>query len=226
MSPRMNVLITAGATREPIDAVRFLSNGSTGATGAALADALVAAGHAVTLLRGEMTVAPRAAVEGEIFSSAADLRARLQRQLAAGKFDAVIMTAAVADYRPREVTPEKISSDAAELTLSLVRNEKILPQLKPFSPRPLQVVGFKLTVGADDTAGRQAVARQFADGGVDLVVHNDLDEIRAAAVHPFRLYSSAQGDPENISGAAGLAAALGRHWLAGRARAANQRKTG
>ncbi|HEY0945944.1 MAG TPA: phosphopantothenoylcysteine decarboxylase, partial [Opitutaceae bacterium] len=48
----MNILLTAGATREPIDDVRFLSNVSTGATGAALAESLAAAGHAVTLLRG------------------------------------------------------------------------------------------------------------------------------------------------------------------------------
>ena len=221
----MNLLITAGATREPIDAVRFLSNVSTGATGAALAEALAAAGHTVTLLRGEMSVAPRVPLENEIFSSSADLRARLQQRLAGGTFDAVIMAAAVSDYRPRQATREKISSDAPELTLSLVRNEKILPQLKRLSPRPLRVVGFKLTVGADEAAQRHAVARQFAEGGIDAVVHNDLNEIRAAAAHPFGLHVSGQGEPVKISGAAGLAAALGR-LLAGQVPAASQRQTG
>ena len=57
----MNLLVTAGATREPLDAVRFLSNVSTGATGAALADALAARGCTVALLHGENAVARRAA---------------------------------------------------------------------------------------------------------------------------------------------------------------------
>ena len=204
----MNILVTAGATREPLDAVRFLSNVSTGSTGAALADALVARDHRVTLLRGESAVAPRSACEVEVFTSTEDLQARLQRRLEGGTFDAVIMCAAVADYRPGRAAAGKIGSDAAELTIRLVRNPKILPQLKSFSSRPLVVVGFKLTVGADAAARREAVSAQFAAGTVDAVVHNDLDEIRAAAIHPFWLYRSATSAPEPVGGNAALAAAL------------------
>jgi phosphopantothenoylcysteine decarboxylase/phosphopantothenate--cysteine ligase len=206
----MNILVTAGATREPLDAVRFLSNVSTGSTGAALADALAAHNHRVTLLRGESAVAPRSACEVEVFTSTEDLRARLQRRLEGGTFDAVIMCAAVADYRPDFAVDGKISSAAAELTLRLVRNPKILPQLKSFSPRPLVVVGFKLTVGADAAAGRAAVAAQFAAGTVDAVVHNDLEEIRASSAHPFWLYRSTTAAPEQIGGAKALAEALDR----------------
>ena len=204
----MNILITAGATREPLDAVRYLSNVSTGSTGAALADALAARDHRVTLLRGESAVPPRSACEVEVFTSTEDLRVRLQRRLEGGTFDAVIMCAAVADYRPGRAAAGKIGSDSAELTIRLVRNPKILPQLKSFSSRPLVVVGFKLTVGADATARREAVAAQFAAGTVDAVVHNDLDEIRAASVHPFWLHRSATAAPEPIGGTAALAAAL------------------
>jgi phosphopantothenoylcysteine decarboxylase/phosphopantothenate--cysteine ligase len=209
----MNLLVTAGATREPLDAVRFLSNVSTGATGAALADALTARGCTVALLRGENAVAPRAVRDVESFSSADDLRDRLQRRLTAGGVDAVIMTAAVADYRPVHQAHGKLPSAPETLTLELVRNPKILPQLKAFSPRTLRVIGFKLTVGADASARRTAVAAQFAAGGVDAVVHNDLDEIRAAATHPFYLYRSAvaadeASPPPMLAGTAALAEAL------------------
>ena len=206
----MNILVTAGATREPLDAVRFLSNVSTGSTGAALADAFAARNHRVTLLRGESAVTPRSACAGEVFTSAEDLRTRVQRHLAGGTFDAAIMCAAVADYRPDFAVRGKISSDAAELVLRLVRNPKILPQLKSFSPRPLVVIGFKLTVGADAVARRAAVAAPFAAGTVDAVVHNDLAEIRTLPVHPFWLYRSAAAALERIDGSAALADALDR----------------
>ncbi len=206
----MNILVTAGATREPLDAVRFLSNVSTGSTGAALADVFAARDHRVTLLRGESAVAPRSACEVEVFTSTEDLRVRLQHRLAGGTFDAAIMCAAVADYRPDRAAAGKIGSDAAELAIRLVRNPKILPQLKSFSPRPLVVVGFKLTVGADAAARRAAVATLFAGGTVDAVVHNDLDEIRASPVHPFWLYRSATAAPGQIGGTAALAEELDR----------------
>lgn len=207
----MNVLITAGATREPIDDVRFISNVSTGSTGAALAEALTAAGHSVTLLRGEGSAVARAVAHDEVFSSAMDLSARLRRQLATGEIDAVIMTAAVADYRPATPFEGKIPSSAERLTLELVRNPKILPHLKSLTLRPLLVVGFKLTSSADATQRAGAVAAQFAAGGVDAVVHNDLAEIRAStrAHHPFFVYSGNEVAPDKVAGTPALAARLG-----------------
>jgi phosphopantothenoylcysteine decarboxylase/phosphopantothenate--cysteine ligase len=210
----MNLLLTAGATREPIDEVRYLSNVSTGATGAALAAALVALGHRVTLLHGTGATLPDAGVADlERFSSAADLHARLARRLGAGTYDAVIMAAAVADYRPEAPAAGKLSSAAPALTLTLVRNPKLLPGLKALAPRPLVVVGFKLTVDADASARLSAVAAQFTAGGVECVVHNDLAEINAAgrAAHPFRVYTAATVEPRNVAGVPALAAALFPH---------------
>lgn len=204
----MKILVTAGATREPVDAVRFLSNVSTGTTGATLADLLARRGHEVVLLRGEGSATPREVSVTEIFSSAADLRARLERQLGTGEFAAVIMAAAVADYRPAEVAQGKISSAISGLTLQLVPNEKILPRLKSFAPRPLRVIGFKLTVDADAAARREAVAAQFSAGGVDAVVHNDLTEVRASANHPFWLWRSVSLAPVRHEGMPALAVAL------------------
>jgi phosphopantothenoylcysteine synthetase/decarboxylase len=206
----MKLLITAGATREPIDDVRFLSNVSTGRTGAVLAGSFCEAGHAVSLLHGEGAVTPSTDLHCEAFSSAEDLKSRLQRHLTTGNYDAVIMTAAVADFRPAQPVAGKISSEQSELTLRLVRNDKILSQLKKFSPRPLTVVGFKLTVAADESARRAAVSDQFAAGGVDLVVHNDLAELRTVPRdrHPFWVYRSATATPVKVSGAASLAAEI------------------
>ena len=206
----MKVLITAGATREPIDAVRFLSNVSTGATGASLAVLLTALGYDVTLLRGEGSIGGDAAIEQEIFNSAFDLSARLLHRLAAGAYDAVIMSAAVSDYRAASPVSGKIASDSEQFSLPLVRNPKILPLLKSFSPRPLHVVGFKLTAGASPAERLCVVTKQFTDGGVDAIVHNDLSDLRAVPrnAHPFTLYARLGHVPQPLAGVAALASAL------------------
>lgn len=211
-SSQMKVLITAGGTREPIDRVRYLSNGSTGKTGAALADALNKLGHQVHLLRGTGAVTPQASPPGTVFTSAENLETQMHTLLARGDFEAVIMAAAVADYRPDHVHAGKLDSAADSIALKLVRVPKILPRLRGFSPRPLRVIGFKLTAGADASARRAAVARQFAEGGVDAVVHNDLAEIQTASAHPFRLFQAPAAEPVDLAGVRELADALSK-WL-------------
>lgn len=208
----MKLLVTAGATREPLDAVRFLSNVSTGRTGANLAAELAARGHEVTLLRGEGAADAPANMDTATFSSAKDLLAQLRQRLTGGDYAAVIMSAAVADYRPVRTVAGKIDSAVATLALELVRNPKLLPQLRGLSPAPLRVIGFKLTVGADAAARQAAVTAQFAAGGVDAVVHNDLAEIRSAPVHPFRLFTDSVSPPTEIAGVPALATALDAWW--------------
>ena len=206
----MKILVTAGATREPIDSVRFLSNVSSGGTGAAIADVLASLGHQVFVLRGEGSALPKQTLPSEQFTSADSLRAHLAARLSADAFDVVIMVAAVADYRPATPVPGKLPSDAPEMTLFLVRNPKILPQVKSLSPTPLKVVGFKLTSGAGAAERAHAVREQFLHGHVDLVVQNDLEEIRREAVHPFRIYPSPTAEPERAEGTTALAATLHR----------------
>lgn len=190
----MKILLTSGATREPIDAVRFISNVSTGATGAAMADALAAAGHEVTLLHGEGAVRPgHDGVVCGVFGSTAQLGERLRLALAGGAYGAVIQAAAVSDYRPDTEHAGKLSSHADELALRLVPTPKLLPLIKVWSPRPLRVLGFKLTHGAEDAARTAAVGRLFAAGGVDAAVHNDLLEMHAAgAGRTFRIYRQSE----------------------------------
>jgi phosphopantothenoylcysteine synthetase/decarboxylase len=209
----MRILVTSGATREPLDDVRFLSNVSTGATGAALADALAARGHSVTLLRGTGAVAARRARNAGEFGPTADLLAKLHRLVGAGKFDAVIQCAAVADYTPTRVTRGKLSSYAPALTVRLVPTPKILPQIKSFAPhgsRPPTVIGFKLTSGANAAARTAAVAKLFAAGTVDAAIHNDMTELAAGRARPFRAHLAGHARPQKLAGLPALAA-----WLDG-----------
>lgn len=190
----MKVLLTAGATREPIDAVRFLSNVSTGATGAALAEFLAVSGHEVTLLHGEGAVRSNApGVTCGAFRSTEQLASRLESTLCGGGFDVVIHSAAVSDYRPATTHAGKLSSHAEELTLRLVPTPKLLPLIKSWSPAPLRVLGFKLTAGADSAARAAGIGKLFAAGGVDAVVHNDMDELGSVgAGRTFRVYRAGE----------------------------------
>lgn len=188
----MKLLVTSGGTREAIDPVRYISNGSTGRTGASLATALTERGHQVVLMHGVGAARPSLGIETRSFLSTDDLCEKLRHELAGGDYDGVIMAAAVSDYRPESIAKGKLSSDDDTLTLNLVRTPKILPQLRGFSPKPLKVIGFKLTVGADDAARTTAVDTLFSRGGLDAVVQNDLEEMKASTSYPFRLYITDQ----------------------------------
>jgi phosphopantothenoylcysteine decarboxylase/phosphopantothenate--cysteine ligase len=206
----MKILITAGATREPVDDVRFISNLSTGATGAALADALATRGHTVTLLRGTGAAEPQMVRDVRTFTSAKDLRERLKGLLSRGEYGAAIQCAAVADYTPARVPRGKISSQLKGLTLRLVPVPKILPQIKSFgrgTAVPL-VIGFKLTAGAGRVAREAAVARLMAGGLVDAVVHNDLDDLSDNDTRPFRAYVAGKTRPQVLAGVSALGAWL------------------
>ncbi|MFA6285877.1 MAG: phosphopantothenoylcysteine decarboxylase [Opitutaceae bacterium] len=204
----MKILITSGATREYLDDVRFLTNVSTGGTGAKLADALTQRGHTVTLLRGEGAVLPLKlpAPAVQVFSSTDNLQAHLKRLLGTGEFDAVLQCAAVSDYRPAELHDGKMTSYAPELTLRLVPTPKLLPELKSYAPAGHDpfVIGFKLTSGADAEARLLAVSKLFADGTVDTVIHNDMADLAAGDARPFLAYRSTHQPPAELAGLAAL----------------------
>ncbi|MBS0633677.1 MAG: bifunctional phosphopantothenoylcysteine decarboxylase/phosphopantothenate--cysteine ligase CoaBC [Verrucomicrobia bacterium] len=189
---RLKVLITSGGTAEPIDGVRVLTNTSTGATGARLARYFQRCGHDVTLLRARTAVA--APVREVTFGSYAELAEALRTRLSGGDCDVVIHAAAVGDFRIEAVkvagevqpTGRKLDS-SAPLTLELAPQPKLLAVLKTWSPRPLMVVGFKLTNGSTREQGRQEALEQMEAGAVDLVVHNDLAEQREG-VFPAMIY--------------------------------------
>ena len=192
------ILVTAGATREPIDAVRFVTNFSTGATGAAIADELSAAGHDVVYLHGRGAAQPESACESVEFSSVADLGRTLDSILHERRFDGVVHAAAVSDF-----TVDRIESDglpAAEASGELPKLPSDGPVRLLMKPAPklidrirsasrnseLRMVAFKLTHGA---AEGPAVAKLIDHSRADWVVHNHLSEV-GANTHSATLYDS------------------------------------
>ncbi len=136
------VVVTAGPTREPLDPVRFLSNHSTGKMGYAMARAFAEAGADVTLVSGPVTLDPPAGVERVMVSTAVDMHQAVQACLQQARVDWFVGCAAVADYRPAEVAPQKIKKGDHELALTLVRNPDIISEVARSSLRPARVVGF------------------------------------------------------------------------------------
>jgi phosphopantothenoylcysteine decarboxylase/phosphopantothenate--cysteine ligase len=170
------VVITAGPTREPIDEVRFISNRSSGKMGVALAAAALARGADVTLLAGPGTpaVAPGGTHLTRIdFESAADLERALGT--AAAQADAVVMAAAVADFRPRERAAEKLSRRKEEaLSLELAAVPDLLAGLgrSRRNGRPY-LVGFAAEVAGGAALDARATAK-LREKGCDAVVANDV----------------------------------------------------
>lgn len=196
---KLRVLVTSGGTSEPIDAVRVITNTSTGATGALIADSLAAHGHDVVLLRAETAEAARGRCEQVTFRTFADLDAALGRLLGAQEFDAVIHAAAVGDFAvdaievdgvTRAAGATKLSSTSAP-TLRLRCNPKLVDTLRARSRRRgIRVVAFKLTNGASEADIRTAVAAVLAGGAADYVVHNDLAERRPGASFPADIWTA------------------------------------
>ena len=162
-----HIVITAGGTREPLDPVRFLGNRSSGKQGVALAQAALARGARVTLIGANLEVAAPASVELRLVGTALELEAAVTD--AAAGADAVIMAAAVADYRPALVREDKIKKDAAgdTLVLALTRNPDILAGLAE-AKRPGQIlIGFAAETETDPVRllalGRAKMARKGCD---------------------------------------------------------------
>ncbi len=137
-----HILVTAGATREPIDPVRFITNHSSGKMGCAIAKAAMLRGAEVTLVHGHMESEPPMFVRCIPVGTAQEMfdtvRAEADRQ------DIIIKAAAVADYTPDTVAPEKIKKSGEGLTVSLKRTQDILAYLGEHK-RPGQVLcGFAM----------------------------------------------------------------------------------
>jgi len=162
------VLVSAGGTREPLDAVRFLGNRSSGRMGVALAENSRKRGAEVTLLAANLTVSPPAGVE-VVNTPTAD--AMLEEALARREADLVLMAAAVADYRPAEQVTEKRPKDDRTWRLELEPTADVLQSLGERRSERQVLVGFAAETGPDGLArAREKLNRKR----VDLVVYNDV----------------------------------------------------
>ncbi|MDI9409661.1 MAG: bifunctional phosphopantothenoylcysteine decarboxylase/phosphopantothenate--cysteine ligase CoaBC [Candidatus Pacebacteria bacterium] len=162
-------LITAGATREAIDPVRYISNHSSGKQGYALALALRNAGAEVILVSGITTLPAPAGIKTLAVTSAREMLSACLEQL---PVDGAICTAAVADWRVAEAAPQKIKKirDQQTLTLELVQNPDILATLSHHPSRPDLVIGF-----AAESESLIANAKiKLAAKGCDWIIANDI----------------------------------------------------
>ncbi len=183
-----HVVVTLGGTREAIDPVRYIGNRSTGRMGVALAEAALIRGARVTLLAASVEVPLPAAADVVRVESTADLRAALLRTVHApdgsAGFDALIMAAAVADFRPVRPAERKLERGHG-LTLELEPTPDLLAELgriahgldsegaptrEPLRPPPV-IVGFAAETGSLDRA-----ADKLRRKGADLLVANDVAE--------------------------------------------------
>lgn len=166
----MRCLITAGPTREHLDPVRFLSNGSSGKMGYALAAAAVRRGWQVDLVSGPVALAGPAGVNLHRVVSAAEMFAASAACFAA--CDLLIAVAAVADYRPKDCVGQKPKKRPGPVTIELVPTVDILRTLAA-RKRPGQiVVGF-----AAETHEVERYARQkLLEKNLDWIVANDVSQ--------------------------------------------------
>jgi phosphopantothenoylcysteine decarboxylase / phosphopantothenate---cysteine ligase len=162
------IVVSAGGTREPLDAVRFLGNRASGRMGVALAEEARSRGADVTLLAANLAVPAPGGIE-VVQTPTAD--SMLREALARADADAVLMAAAVADYRPAEASEKKRSKSSEPWTVELQPTEDIVRSLAAARRNGQVIVAFGADVGED---GLERKRRMLADKGVDLVVFNDV----------------------------------------------------
>ncbi|MBF4137561.1 MULTISPECIES: bifunctional phosphopantothenoylcysteine decarboxylase/phosphopantothenate--cysteine ligase CoaBC [Streptomyces] len=168
-----HVVVSAGGTREPLDPVRFLGNRSSGKQGYALARTAAARGARVTLLSANAALPDPAGVDVVHVTTAMELRDAVRQ--AAGTADAVVMAAAVADFRPAAYATGKIKKQEGKEPepVALVRNPDILAELAADRARPGQlIVGFAAETDDILANGRAKLRRK----GCDLLVVNEVGE--------------------------------------------------
>ncbi|MBI5368440.1 MAG: phosphopantothenoylcysteine decarboxylase [Planctomycetes bacterium] len=210
----MHFLITAGPTHEYLDAVRYLTNPSSGRMGFAVARAARRRGHTVDLVTGPVLLRDPQGITVTRVVSALELRRATLAAL--GRADAVVMAAAVGDYRPARRVAGKLKKTGGAVTLALVENPDILREIGRKKGRRV-IVGFAVEVqDAEANARRKLVAK-----GADLIVLNGPASFGAERAG-FRLIT-AGGEVRELPDAskAALGTALVR-WVERRAAAAGR----
>jgi len=177
------VMVTAGPTREAIDAVRYISNRSSGKMGYALAEAAAAAGARVTLLSGPVAIESPAGVERVFIESADELFAATHARI--DDIDIFIGAAAVADYRPRQAAPGKLKKRTTEMNVELVRCPDVLASVARLQDGPF-TVGF----AAETDRLREYALSKLEGKQLDMIVANEVGDGRgfdqdANEVHVF-----------------------------------------
>lgn len=189
------VLVTAGATREAIDPVRFLSNHSSGRMGTAIAAAAWRRGAEVTLVAGPLAVPVPVGVRHVHVESTAQMQDAVARELPTS--DVLVMAAAPADYRPSDVSASKLKKTGEARSIPLAENPDILATTRSARRDDAVIVGFALET--DDVVAN--ARRKLAAKALDFIVLNDATERGAGfAVDTNRVTILARGrdEPERL----------------------------
>ena len=202
LSAKLRILITAGATRENIDGIRFISNLSTGKTASLMADHFLIKNHNVTYLHAAGSSLPQHKCERVEFSSFENLQDQLRTLLNQNEYDSVIHLAAVSDYSldsveidgekyPAPIT-QKIDSGSDNMQMNLRKNPKLVDSIiKHSKNKNLSLVAFKFTNTTDEKLKAEAVEKLFQHSNCSLVVLNDLSDRTENDIQTnFKIYSS------------------------------------
>jgi phosphopantothenoylcysteine decarboxylase/phosphopantothenate--cysteine ligase len=186
----LRVLVTAGGTREPLDAVRFLGNRSSGRMGAALAAEARRRGAEVTLVAANLSVPAPVGVDVVPAPTAEDVA---RETLARGDADVVLMAAAVADYRPADPEAAKRPKDGNDWIVTLQPTTDVLRELGERRTNGQLVVGFAADTGE---RGLERARRKLAAKRADLIVFNDVsrDDIGFDAADNEVVLVSSEGE--------------------------------
>lgn len=184
------VLVTAGGTREPLDAVRFLGNRSSGRMGVSLAAEARRRGAEVTLVASNLSVPTPVGVDVVEAPTADDVA---RETLARRNVDVVVMAAAVADYRPAEAVEGKRPKDGEPWTVALEPTTDVLRELGASRRNGQLLVGFAADHGE---RGLERAREKLANKRVDLIVYNDVsrDDIGFDAAENEVVLVSAEGE--------------------------------
>ncbi|MDU6926467.1 bifunctional phosphopantothenoylcysteine decarboxylase/phosphopantothenate--cysteine ligase CoaBC [Franconibacter helveticus] len=166
----LNIMITAGPTRERLDPVRYITNDSSGKMGFAIAAAAAARGANVTLVSGPVALSTPPFVQRVEVTTALEMEAEVQKR--AQQQHIFIGCAAVADYRAAEIASEKIKKQGDELTLTMIKNPDIVAGVAALAVNRPFVVGF-----AAETNNVEEYARQKRQQkNLDLICANDVSQ--------------------------------------------------
>jgi phosphopantothenoylcysteine synthetase/decarboxylase len=192
-----HILVTSGPTRAALDAVRYVSNRSSGRLGSRIAREALRRGAYVTFVAGagsttpggsELGVEERARLNIVGIETVADLIAALERNIiASGPPDVVVHAMAVLDYVPEESEAVKRPSGEDAWEIQLVRTPKVIKMIRTWAPDAL-LVQFKLEVGLTERELMDVALSSLHENESDLVVANDLERIRDER-HPALIIS-------------------------------------
>ena len=166
----MQVLVTAGPTREALDPVRFVSNRSSGKMGYAVAAAALEAGHAVRLISGPVALAAPRGAQLVRVTTAAEMLAAVQKHVRA--CDVLVMAAAVADWRPKNIAPLKLKKSAGPPRIEWEATPDILESIAPLKKKSQVFCGF----AAETDRVAQEAKRKLRKKNLDAIAANDVSK--------------------------------------------------